>query len=73
MTDKELEQVSAAAIEASARPSPEFAAAVARHEQCLAEFGENDPRTLEAAYWCLILMPRTMFNELQEIANAQRH
>lgn len=60
-------------MKANEQASQEFAAAVAEHERCLAEFGEHDPRTLAAAYWCLILMPRSMFQELQDIANATRH
>ena len=53
--------------------APEFQAAVERHKACLAAFGEDDPRTIEAAYWCLLQMPWQMFFELQEIANAPRH
>lgn len=51
----------------------EFEAAVQRHTACLERFGEDDPRTQEAAYLCMVLMPDSMFRELMEAAHAQRH
>lgn len=48
-----------------------FTAAVQRHEALLAEFGEDDPRTEEAAHLCLLLMPDAMFKELMEIGSAK--
>lgn len=66
------EQVPGAAV-MSDSPSPEFLLAVQRHQACLAEFGEDDPRTVEAAHRCMLLMPEPMFRELMEIGEAPRH
>lgn len=53
--------------------SHEFEAAVQLHMDCLERFGEDDPRTQAAAHLCMVLMPDSMFLELMEVANAQRH
>jgi hypothetical protein len=48
-----------------------FASAVEIHSKCLAQLGPDDEVTIEAAMRCLLLMPRTMFNELQSITRAR--
>lgn len=52
---------------------PELAAAIEHHRLCLEQFGEDDPRSIEAALRCMLLLPDQAFRELQEIANAVGH
>lgn len=50
-----------------------FQLAVIEHARCLELYGEDDPRSIEAAHRCMLLMPEPMFRELMEIGEAPRH
>lgn len=62
MSDNELEPCSS-----------EFKNAVQRHQEALSEFGEGDPRTIEAIFAVMLLAPDWLFYEMEEIALAPRH
>lgn len=47
-----------------------FQRAVDAHTAALEQFGEDDPRSIEAGLLALSLAPDELFNEVQEIAQA---
>lgn len=62
MNDQQLEPVSDA-----------FKTAVNRHQTALEQFGEDDPRTVDAMLHVMLLAPDWLFAELEEITHAPRH
>lgn len=56
-----------------AKLPPDLAAAIEHHRLCLEQFGEEDPRSIEAALRCMLLLPEQAHRELMEIAHAQHH
>lgn len=50
-----------------------FALAIEAHEHAIEQFGEDDPRTIEALLAVMALAPDALFDELEELARSTVH